>query len=232
MVVGQLTTSRIRSDYNNELARRGRPPARRAAPGHQLADGADRLRPPRPEPVQRVEQRHDPHARQRRHAARARTGPRRNLGCPLPPVTATEHPGLPRRDAPHVPLRAGIGVRRRHPVRAQGLRPREHREARALLPGLRRLRRHAARAARRRSRSRRRAMRADRRAHRRRARIERTRDPDVRVPQPQADDEVAELARTLEEMLQRWPHRARRARLRSRASASSSPTPRTSCARR
>jgi signal transduction histidine kinase len=32
-------------------------------------------------------------------------------------------------------------------------------------------------------------------------RIAETRDPDMRVPQPQADDEVAELARTLDEML-------------------------------
>jgi two-component system OmpR family sensor kinase len=33
-------------------------------------------------------------------------------------------------------------------------------------------------------------------------RIAETRDPDMRVPRPQADDEVAELARTLDEMLQ------------------------------
>ena len=32
--------------------------------------------------------------------------------------------------------------------------------------------------------------------------IERTRDPAMRVPEPEADDEVAELARTLDEMLQ------------------------------
>ena len=63
--------------------------------------------------------------------------------------------------------------------------------------------------------------------------IARTRDPSLRIPHPEAEDEVAELARTLEAMLARARRGARRRRRRrSRASASSSPTPRTSCARR
>ncbi len=63
--------------------------------------------------------------------------------------------------------------------------------------------------------------------------IERTRDPSRRIPHPEADDEVAELARTLEGMLGGARRRAHRHRGDARrASASSSPTPRTSCARR
>ena len=63
--------------------------------------------------------------------------------------------------------------------------------------------------------------------------IERTRDPGRHIPQPEADDEVAELARTLEDMLQALDAaRARDGGDARSASASSSPTPRTSCARR
>ena len=62
--------------------------------------------------------------------------------------------------------------------------------------------------------------------------IERTRDPSRSFPQPEADDEVAELARTLDGMLAHWMPRAPKPRRCSSASASSSPTPRTSCALR
>ena len=63
--------------------------------------------------------------------------------------------------------------------------------------------------------------------------IERTRDPSLTIPRPEADDEVAELADARwSRCCTRSTRRARRPRRRSRASASSSPTPRTSCARR
>ena len=62
--------------------------------------------------------------------------------------------------------------------------------------------------------------------------IERTRDPTLRLPHPEADDEVAELARTVEGMLYRSTLPAATLTLRSSASASSLPTPRTSCAHR
>ena len=59
-----------------------------------------------------------------------------------------------------------------------------------------------------------------------------TRDPSKRMPDPVADDEVGKLARTLEEMLGRSTPPGPNARRRCRSSANSSPTPRTSCARR
>ena len=63
--------------------------------------------------------------------------------------------------------------------------------------------------------------------------VERSRDPAVRIPRPDSEDEVAELARTLESMLEGARRGARGDRgRRSPASASSSRTPRTSCARR
>ena len=62
--------------------------------------------------------------------------------------------------------------------------------------------------------------------------IARTRDPSRGVPQPEADDEVAELARTLQGMLHELDAARARPRRCSPASAGSSPTPRTSCARR
>ena len=60
-----------------------------------------------------------------------------------------------------------------------------------------------------------------------------TRDPSRRMPQPDTDDEVAELAATLDQMLRALD--AARTETRAGdagASASSSPTPRTSCAPR
>lgn len=64
------------------------------------------------------------------------------------------------------------------------------------------------------------------------AEIERTRDTSLRIPHPEAEDEVAELARTLEGMLGSLDSARTRARPRSRVSASLWPTPHTSCARR
>ena len=61
----------------------------------------------------------------------------------------------------------------------------------------------------------------------------RTRDPSLRLPRPEADDEVAELAAHAGgDARGARSTRAARPRRRSPASASSSPTPRTSCARR
>ncbi len=63
--------------------------------------------------------------------------------------------------------------------------------------------------------------------------IARTRDPSRNVPQPVADDEVAELARTLGRDAPRAGRRPQRRPSRcSPASASSSPMPHTSCAPR
>ncbi len=62
--------------------------------------------------------------------------------------------------------------------------------------------------------------------------IERTRDPSLRIPHPEAEDEVADLARTLESML--GALNAARNESESAlccASASSLPTPPMSCAR-
>ena len=64
------------------------------------------------------------------------------------------------------------------------------------------------------------------------AEIARTRDPSRSVPQPQADDEVSELARTLEGMLRELDAARGETESMLAASAGSSPTPRTSCARR
>ena len=62
--------------------------------------------------------------------------------------------------------------------------------------------------------------------------IERTRDPRQRIPDVEADDEVAELARTLDGMLHALDASRAETEGALPASASSSPTPRTSCARR
>ena len=64
------------------------------------------------------------------------------------------------------------------------------------------------------------------------AAIARTRDPSRQVPEPEADDEVSELARTLGGCSESSTPRAARARRCWPASGASSPTPRTSCARR
>ena len=63
-------------------------------------------------------------------------------------------------------------------------------------------------------------------------RIEHSRDPSEKMPQPEAKDEVAELARTLEAMLASLDGARAETEGALAASASSSPTPRTSCARR
>ena len=63
--------------------------------------------------------------------------------------------------------------------------------------------------------------------------IARTRDPSQRIPHPESDDEVVRAgAARSRGCCARSTRRATRPRRRSRASASSSPTPRTSCARR
>ena len=73
-------------------------------------------------------------------------------------------------------------------------------EPRAPVPGLRRPRRHAARLPRRHARRSARDA-PDRGPDPRRARGRRTRDPDITLPKPQANDEVADLAHTFEDML-------------------------------
>ena len=59
-----------------------------------------------------------------------------------------------------------------------------------------------------------------------------TRDPSRRMPEPETDDEVGELARTLEQMLRALDAARTEREETMQSSASSSPTPRTSCARR
>ena len=59
-----------------------------------------------------------------------------------------------------------------------------------------------------------------------------TRDPSQRMPEPPVDDEVGELAETLEQMLRSLDAARAEREGAMQSSASSSPTPRTSCARR
>ena len=113
------------------------------------------------------------------------------------------------------------------PTRGPHLHHRPHQG----LPRLRRARRHGAglpgRAA-----VARRAMRPVTRLTAGAREVARTRDPSTTLPKPSANDEVADLAHTLEDMLGELGAAGRRPRPRWPASASSWPTPRTSCAPR
>ena len=59
-----------------------------------------------------------------------------------------------------------------------------------------------------------------------------TRDPSRRMPVPAADDEIGELAETMDGMLKALDEARTERERASSASGSSSPTPRMSCARR
>ena len=120
-----------------------------------------------------------------------------------PELVSTERQRLPRRGAPAA---RRIGPRAdRHAVYVQYARPlvrrRGDRAPRAAVPAPRRARRHRAWPCSRGLMLARRAMAPIAQLTATAREIERTRDPAQRIPAVEADDEVAELARTLDEML-------------------------------
>ena len=239
VAIGSLTVHRIRSDFNREVdsTRATQLPSQlniNVNP-RDLSDRSDRTAARRTSPRRPSTPVHqDPHARRGAVVAQAPARARPSLG----PPQRTPHDGqrLPRRQ----PHRRSSASRQRRADRpglsssTAAASPTPRRRSRASscsccsacspAPGWRCSRGWRSRAGRwRRSPS------SPRPPRRSRAPA----IPPAACPSPQADDEVAELARTLEGMLRRAGRGARRRPRRcSPASAGSSPTPRTSCARR
>ena len=201
IVVGQLTTGKVRSSFDSETAN--------SAIGAQRPAARSRACPPPPRPTGSPRtSTSTPPRRTPRSGSSTPTGRpvQSTKGAPDfgPPTRegTRERQRLPRRDAPderpdrhqHVEpeLRAHPDLAR---VRAAARRGEEHDPRRALVPGHRRLPRHAARVRSPALALAKRSLRPITDLTAAARDIARTGDPDRQVPQPRAEDEVAELAR-------------------------------------
>ena len=193
VVVGRLATNRLQSNFDDELrdnaaGSRSRSSSRttRSTVGSDASFDLDEMALAEDAAIQLV----DPNGGLRRRAARR--APAR--------AAASRASRFADVGSLRVATTPALAVRRIRPVRPQHRQPRGDDQPALAVPGRRRPRRHAAgRAGRDRVAGR--AMRPVSTLTATAREIASTRDPSLRIPEPETDDEVGELARTLEQML-------------------------------